>query len=125
MDCHSNSKFQKNEAKCLNLKTFHGYMQCNSSIHCLIIVITIIIIIVIFIILDFMIITVAITTIISQILNIIIIITTTAIIITIIIFINNFYLLEISFLDDAQAKWLNHFLTLGMSSHRHKKKFID
>ena len=54
-------------------------------------------------------------------LNIIIITTTTAIIITILIFINNFHQLETSFLDDAQAKDLNYFLTLEMSSHRHQK----
>ena len=96
-------------------------MQSNSNIHCLSIGITIIIIIIIFIIIDFMISTVAITLIITIILNIIIIITTTAIIITIIIFINNFHQLEISFLDKKQAKRLNHFLALGMSSHMHKK----
>ena len=121
MDCHSSFKFQKNVARDLNLKTFHAYIKSNSSIHYLIIVITIIIIIIIiiiFIILDFMMITVAITIIITIILNII---ATTAIIITIIIFINNFHQLKSSFLDDTQAKWLNHFLTLEMSSHRHKK----
>ena len=121
MDCHSSFKFQKNVARGLNLKTFHAYIKSNSSIHYLIIVITIIIIIIIiiiFTILDFMMITVAITIIITIILNII---ATTAIIITIIIFINNFHQLESSFLDDTQAKWLNHFLTLEMSSHRHKK----
>ena len=120
MDCHSSFKFQKNVARGLNLKTFHAYIKSNSSIHYLIIVITIIIIIIIiiFIVLDFMMITVAITIIITIILNII---ATTAIIITIIIFINNFHQLKSSFLDDTQAKWLNHFLTLEMSSHRHKK----
>ena len=119
MDCHSSFKFQKNVARGLNLKTFHAYIKSNSSIHYLIIVITIIIIIIIiFIILDFMMITVAITIIITIILNII---ATTAIIITIIIFINNFHQLKSSFLDDTQAKWLSHFLTLEMSSHRHKK----
>ena len=121
MDCPSNSKFKKkNEAKCLNLKTFHAYMKSNSSIHFLIIVITIItLIIIVFIILDFMMITLTITIVITIILNTIIIITITAIIITIIIFINNFHQLKISFLDDAQAKGLNRFLTLGMSSRRH------
>ena len=120
MDCHSSFKFQKNVARGLNLKTFHAYIKSNSSIHYLIIVITIIIIIIIiiFTILDFMMITVAITIIITIILNII---ATTAIIITIIIFINNLHQLKSSFLDDTQAKWLNHFLTLEMSSHRHKK----
>ena len=34
--------------------------------------------------------------------------------------INNFHLLEISFLDDTQTG-LNHFLTLEMSSRRQKK----
>ena len=95
-------------------------MQSNSNIHLLSIVITIIIIIIIFIIIDFMMSTLAITIIITIILNIIIIITTTAIIITIIIFINNFNQLEITFLGNTQAKRLNHFLTLGMSSHMHK-----
>ena len=35
--------------------------------------------------------------------------------------INNFHQLEIIFLDDTQTKGLNHFLTLEMSSRRHKK----
>ena len=117
MDCHSSFKFQKNVARGLNLKTFHAYIKSNSSIHYLIIVITIIIII-IFTILDFMMITVAITIIMTIILNII---STTPIIITIIIFINNFHQLKSSFLDDTQAKGLNHFLTLEMSSRRNKK----
>ena len=97
----------------------------NLAIHYMIIVITIIIITIIFIIIDFMMVTVAITIIITLIFNIIIIITTIAIIIITIIFINNFHELEISFLEDTQRKGLNLFLTLGMSSHRHKINFID
>ena len=87
------------------------------AIRCLIIVIPIIIITIIFIILDF----VAITITITIILNTIIIITTTTTTISIIIFINNFHQIETSFLDKAQAKGLNHFLTLAMSSRKHKK----
>ena len=34
---------------------------------------------------------------------------------------NNYPQLEISFLDDTQTKGINHFLTLEMSSRRHKK----
>ena len=34
---------------------------------------------------------------------------------------NNFHQQEISFLDESQTKELNHFLTLEMSSRRHKK----
>ena len=34
--------------------------------------------------------------------------------------INNFHQLEISFLDDTQTKGQNRFLTLEMSSRRHK-----
>ena len=62
------------------------------------------------------------TTIITTInLNIIIIITTTAIIIIIVIFVNEIQQLEISFLDDTQVTGITHFLTLEMSSRRHKK----
>ena len=37
---------------------------------------------------------------------------------------NNFHQQEISFLDESQTKEPNHFLTLEMSSRRHKN-FID